>query len=61
VYDLQKENSELEHQNRTMKEEVERYKLVLADTKEELLLLKQQVKDLKRRHRESLNELTCTG
>lgn len=59
--DLQKENFEFDQQNRNMKEEIERYKLVLADTKEELLLLKQQVKDLKRRHRESLNELSCTG
>jgi hypothetical protein len=58
---LEKQNGELNHQNRIMKEEMERYKLVLADTREELLLLKQQVKELKRRHRESLNELTCTG
>lgn len=58
---LQKENADLDQENRIMKEEIDRYKLVLADTKEELLLLKQQVKELKRRHRESLNELTCGG
>lgn len=60
IFDLQRQNSDLDLQNRRMKEEVERYKLVLADTKEELLLLKQQVKDLKQRHRASLDELTCT-
>lgn len=59
--DLQRQNDELDKENRGMKDEMDRYKLVLADTKDELLHLKEQVKDLKRRHRESLNELTCGG
>jgi hypothetical protein len=58
VYGLEKENSGLQSSNRGMTDELERYKLVLADTKEELLLLKQQVKDLRRRHRNSLEELS---
>lgn len=58
VHDLQKENSELRSASRGTKDEVERYKLVLADTKEELLLLKQQVKDLRRKQRMSLEELS---
>jgi len=44
-----------------MKEEVDRYKNVLAGTKEELVLLKQQVKELKRRHRAGYDELACMG
>ena len=56
---LQQENDNLQWQNQGMKEEVDRYKNVLAGTKEELLLLRQQVKELKHRHRASLNELSC--
>jgi hypothetical protein len=58
VYDLQKENTELQSSNRGTKDEVERYKMVLADTKEELLLLRQQVKEMRRRQRNSLEELS---
>jgi len=58
VYDLEKENKEIKASNRGLKEEVERYKLILSDTKEELLLLKQQVKDLKRRQRSSIDVLS---
>lgn len=45
---MEQENSELQKANRSMKEEVERYKHAMADTKEELLRLKQQVKHLRR-------------
>lgn len=58
MQDLQRENSDLRAINRSMKEEVERYKHILGDTKEELLLLKQQVKDLRRKQRMSLEELS---
>ena len=58
VYDLQKENSSFQSVNQGMNDEVERYKLVLADTREELLLLKQQVKDLRRQQRNSLEALS---
>lgn len=58
VVDFQDENSDLRSANRGLKDEVERYKLVLDDTKEELLLLKQQVKDLRRKQRMSLEHLS---
>jgi len=57
---LQRENDDLQWQNQGMKEEVDRYKKVLAGTKDELLSLRHQVKDLKQRHRAGLNELNCT-
>lgn len=56
---LQRENDDIKWQNQGMKEEVDRYKNVLAGTKEELLLLRQQVKELKKRHRAGLDELNC--
>jgi len=56
---LQRQNDDLQWQNQGMKEEVDRYKNVLAGTKDELLYLRQQVKELKRRHRAGLDELTC--
>ena len=56
---LKQENEDLQWQNQGMKEEVDRYKKVLKGTKEELLLLRQQVKDLKRSHRAGLDELQC--
>lgn len=56
---LKQENDDLQWQNQGMKEEVDRYKKVLKGTKEELLLLRQQVKDLKRSHRAGLDELQC--
>jgi len=42
-----------------MKDEVDKYKKVLAGTKDELLQLRQQVKELKRSHRKGLDELAC--
>ena len=56
---LKRENENLEWQNQGMKEEVERYKAVMAGTKEELISLKKQVKELKRRQRAGLDELAC--
>jgi len=57
---LQRENDDRKGQNQGMKEEVDRYKDALADTKEELLMLRQQVKKLKKRHnRAGLDELNC--
>ena len=58
IHELEHENSNLKASNRSMKEEVERYKHILADTKEELLLLKQQVKELRRKQRMSLEQLS---
>jgi hypothetical protein len=58
IYELEQENANLKSNNRNMKEEVERYKHILADTKEELLLLKQQVKELRRKQRMSLEQLS---
>lgn len=58
AYDLQMENSALQATNRSLKDDLDRHKLVLADTREELLLLKQQIKDLRRRQRESLEHLS---
>mmetsp|Transcript_9544 Transcript_9544/g.27213 ORF Transcript_9544/g.27213 Transcript_9544/m.27213 type:complete len:461 (-) Transcript_9544:218-1600(-) len=46
--DLRKENAELKHQSRRVADEVDRYKMVLADTKEELLLMKQQLKEMRK-------------
>jgi len=56
---LQRENDDLQWQNQGMKEEVDRYKNLLAGTKDELLHLRQQVKDLKRRHKAGMDELNC--
>ena len=57
---LQRDNDDLKGQNQGMREEVGRYKDALADTKEELLMLRQQVKKLKKRHnRAGLDELNC--
>ena len=52
---LKQENDDLQWQSQGMKEEVDRYKKVLKGTKEELLFLRQQVKDLKRSHRVGLD------
>ena len=49
LFKLQKENEQLEALNRSQKEEVDRYKYLLANTKEELILLRQQVKELRKR------------
>lgn len=57
VHQLQQENAELRTANRGMKDEMERYKLILGDTKEELMILKQQLKELRRNQRKSLEEL----
>jgi hypothetical protein len=46
---LQSENSELRATNRGMEKEIERYEDKLADTKDELRLLKKQMKELKRK------------
>ncbi|VEU36393.1 unnamed protein product [Pseudo-nitzschia multistriata] len=46
---LQQQNDELQRQNQKLKEEVDQYKSMAASTKEEYLLLKEQVKSLKRR------------
>mmetsp|Transcript_17703 Transcript_17703/g.40843 ORF Transcript_17703/g.40843 Transcript_17703/m.40843 type:complete len:457 (-) Transcript_17703:149-1519(-) len=59
IENLKRENEDLQWQNQSMKDEVERYKTVLAGTKDELVSLKQQVKELKRRHRAGLDELAC--
>ena len=56
---LQRENDDLQWQNEGMKDEVDKYKKVLAGTKDELLQLRQQVKELKRSHRAGLDELAC--
>jgi len=53
VSDLQRENAELKAANRALRKELERYKQVLGDTKEELLSLKQHSRDLGRKNRGS--------
>eukprot|EP00536_Pseudo-nitzschia_multiseries_P008985 jgi/Psemu1/288155/fgenesh1_pg.240_\ len=45
---LKQQNDDLRRENRKVKEEVDRYKDLVASTKEELLLLKEQVKNLRR-------------
>jgi hypothetical protein len=49
IEQFQKQNEDLQWQNRGMKKEVDRYKDALAGTKDELLQLRQQVKELKNR------------
>lgn len=58
VFDLERENDDLTSQNKGLREEIERYKHMLGDTKEEFYLMKEEVKDLKRRHRNSLETLS---
>jgi hypothetical protein len=48
---LQNENTELRETNRGMRKEIEKYEDKLADTKEELRILKKQMKELKKRTR----------
>eukprot|EP00934_Nitzschia_sp_Nitz4_P008336 Nitzschia sp. Nitz4//scaffold48_size128905//44792//46135//NITZ4_003592-RA/size128905-processed-gene-0.79-mRNA-1//1//CDS//3329552958//8326//frame0 len=57
VNELQTDNSELRKANRGMKDEVERYKVTLRETKDELMNLKKQVSELRRNQRRSLEEL----
>mmetsp|Transcript_12811 Transcript_12811/g.29957 ORF Transcript_12811/g.29957 Transcript_12811/m.29957 type:complete len:428 (+) Transcript_12811:506-1789(+) len=45
---LRQQNDDLRRQNRKMNEEVDKYKGLVSSTKEELLLLKEQIKHLRR-------------
>jgi hypothetical protein len=49
IEQLQQQNDDLQWQNQSMKKEVDRCKDVVAGTKDELLQLRQQVKELKNR------------
>lgn len=57
VQDLDAENGHLLDSNRSLKDEVKHYKAMLGDTKGELLRLQQQVRDLKKQQRMSLEQL----
>jgi hypothetical protein len=58
VYDLQKDNEDLLSKKQGLLKEVDKHRRVLADTKEELLMMKQEMKNLKNKQRMSLNALS---
>ena len=58
VHDLERDNQELLAKKKGLSSEVDKYKRILADTKEEVLMLKEELKGLRRRHRQSLEHLS---
>jgi hypothetical protein len=54
---LGREKEEMETKNRIQKEELDRYKHLLSETKDELVLLRSQVKELRRRQGRQLGPL----